>query len=216
MSGLEERQLDELEERVAELLEKPWDKSTGRPREIAFREALVITCGYMRQNIIEDVWADIFDVDRGPPLPGGDGCFAPSSIRQERRPAPSSHQFTSTWWRSGYDTTSVDKFLDQIELILESWSTLARDAKWQASGKTHAAPAGTSDGQSVDYPPPARGASAIEMAEWIRKATFPMTKTRINGYGEEEVDDFLDSVHATFLGKRKPPLTAADVRNIHP
>jgi hypothetical protein len=28
---------------------------------------------------------------RGPPLPGGDGCFATSSIRQERRPAPSSH-----------------------------------------------------------------------------------------------------------------------------
>jgi hypothetical protein len=28
----------------------------------------------------------------GPPLPGGDGCLAPSSIRQERRPAPSSHQ----------------------------------------------------------------------------------------------------------------------------
>ena len=39
-------------------------KSTGRPRELTFREALVITCGYMRQNIIEDVWADIFDVDQ--------------------------------------------------------------------------------------------------------------------------------------------------------
>src|SRR5580704_12126378 len=64
MSGLEERQLDELEERVTELLEEPWDKRTGRPREITFREALVITCGYMRQNIIEDVWADIFDVDQ--------------------------------------------------------------------------------------------------------------------------------------------------------
>jgi Helix-turn-helix of DDE superfamily endonuclease len=64
MSGLEERQLDELEEGVAELLQEPWDKSTGRPREITFREALVITCGYMRQNIIEDVWADIFDVDQ--------------------------------------------------------------------------------------------------------------------------------------------------------
>ena len=64
MSGLEERQLDELEERVAEVLEEPWDKRTGRPREITFREALVITCGYMRQNIIEDVWADIFDVDQ--------------------------------------------------------------------------------------------------------------------------------------------------------
>ena len=64
MSGLDEKQLDELEERVAELLEEPWDKGTGRPREITFREALVITCGYMRQNIIEDVWADIFDVDQ--------------------------------------------------------------------------------------------------------------------------------------------------------
>ena len=64
MSGLEERQLDELEERAAELLEEPWDKGTGRPREITFREALVTTCGYMRQNIIEDVWADIFDADQ--------------------------------------------------------------------------------------------------------------------------------------------------------
>ncbi len=64
MSGLEEKQLDELEERVAELLEESWDKGTGRPREITFREALVVTCGYMRQNIIEDVWADIFGVDQ--------------------------------------------------------------------------------------------------------------------------------------------------------
>ena len=64
MSGLDEKQLDELEERVSKLLEKPWDKDTGRPRELTFREALVVTCGYMRQNIIEDVWADIFDVDQ--------------------------------------------------------------------------------------------------------------------------------------------------------
>jgi hypothetical protein len=64
MSGLDEEQLDELEERVAELLEIPWDKGTGRPRELTFREALVVTCGYMRQNIIEEVWADIFDVDQ--------------------------------------------------------------------------------------------------------------------------------------------------------
>ncbi|HEV2371070.1 MAG TPA: transposase family protein [Streptosporangiaceae bacterium] len=26
------------------------------------REALIVTCGYLRQNIIEDVWADIFSV----------------------------------------------------------------------------------------------------------------------------------------------------------
>ncbi len=64
MSGLEEEQLGELECRVTELLEEPWDKEEGRPRELTLREALVVTCGYMRQNIIEDVWADIFDVDQ--------------------------------------------------------------------------------------------------------------------------------------------------------
>ena len=62
MSGLSEEQLDELEYRVAVLLEEPWDKAEGRPRELTLREALVVTCGYLRQNIVEDVWADIFDV----------------------------------------------------------------------------------------------------------------------------------------------------------
>ncbi len=64
MSGLDEEQLDKLEERVADLLEMPWDKGTGRPRQLTFREALVVTCGYMRQNIVEEVWADIFDVEQ--------------------------------------------------------------------------------------------------------------------------------------------------------
>ena len=62
MSGLDEEQLDELEYRVAELLGQPWDKGQGRPRELSLREALVVTCGYLRQNIVEDVWADIFGV----------------------------------------------------------------------------------------------------------------------------------------------------------
>jgi hypothetical protein len=62
MSGLDEEQLSELECRVSELLEEPWDKEEGRPRELTLQEALIVTCGYMRQNIIEDVWADIFDV----------------------------------------------------------------------------------------------------------------------------------------------------------
>ena len=64
MSGLDEEQLSELECRVSELLEEPWDKEEGRPRELTLREALVVTCGYMRQNIVEDVWGDIFDVDQ--------------------------------------------------------------------------------------------------------------------------------------------------------
>jgi hypothetical protein len=62
MSGLDAEQLDELEYRVTELLEEPWDKEEGRPRELSLREALVVICGYLRQNIIEDVWADIFGV----------------------------------------------------------------------------------------------------------------------------------------------------------
>jgi hypothetical protein len=64
MSGLDEEQLDELEYRVTKLLERPWDKAEGRPHELSLREALVVTCGYLRQNIIEEVWADIFDVDQ--------------------------------------------------------------------------------------------------------------------------------------------------------
>jgi hypothetical protein len=63
MSGLDEEQLSELEYRVAGLLEEPWDKGEGRPRELTLREALNVTCGYMRQNIVEEVLADILDVD---------------------------------------------------------------------------------------------------------------------------------------------------------
>jgi len=58
MSGLDEEQLSELEYRTAGLLEEPWDKGEGRPRELTLRAALVVTCSYMRQNIIEEVWAD--------------------------------------------------------------------------------------------------------------------------------------------------------------
>ena len=64
MSGLDVEQLDELEQMVGELIGKPWDQGTGRPKELTLREALVVTCGYMRNNIIEEVWAEIFDVDQ--------------------------------------------------------------------------------------------------------------------------------------------------------
>ena len=62
MSGLDSAQLDELEQMVRELLEEPWDKGEGRPRELTLREALIVTCGYLRQNVIEDVWAEIFGI----------------------------------------------------------------------------------------------------------------------------------------------------------
>lgn len=64
MSGLDAEQLDELEERVAALLGKPWESGTGRPRELTLREAIIVSSGYTRQNIIEDVWAEIFDTSQ--------------------------------------------------------------------------------------------------------------------------------------------------------
>ena len=54
MSGLNAEQLDELEECVDKLLEEPWDKGKGRPRELTFREALIVACGYARNNITEE------------------------------------------------------------------------------------------------------------------------------------------------------------------
>jgi hypothetical protein len=62
MSGLTCEQLDELEERIGELLEEPWNKGAGRPRELTFREALIVACGYGRNNITEEIWAEIFGV----------------------------------------------------------------------------------------------------------------------------------------------------------
>src|ERR1039457_4153227 len=64
MSGLGTEQLDELEERVTALLENPWDSGTGRPKELTLREAIIVSSGYARQNIIEDVWAEIFDTSQ--------------------------------------------------------------------------------------------------------------------------------------------------------
>lgn len=64
MSGLDDEQLDELESRVRDLLEQPWNRGTGRPKQLTLREALVAACGYTRHNIVEEVWADMFDVDQ--------------------------------------------------------------------------------------------------------------------------------------------------------
>jgi hypothetical protein len=64
ISGLDAEQLDALEQRVCELLEEPWNKGTGRPRELTLREALIVTNGYLRHNIIEEVWAEIVEVDQ--------------------------------------------------------------------------------------------------------------------------------------------------------
>jgi len=64
MSGLDSEQLDELERRVASLREMPWENEIGRSKDLTLREAIIVASGYTRQNIIEVVWAEIFDTSQ--------------------------------------------------------------------------------------------------------------------------------------------------------
>jgi hypothetical protein len=64
MSGLTCEQLDELAALAEDFLEEPWDKEIGRPKNLGLRDALIVACGYMRNNITEEVWAEIFGVSQ--------------------------------------------------------------------------------------------------------------------------------------------------------
>jgi hypothetical protein len=63
--GLDTEQLDELEERIEDVLPEPWDKGTGRPKILSLREAIMVALLYERQNMIEEVIADVFGVSQG-------------------------------------------------------------------------------------------------------------------------------------------------------
>jgi transposase len=63
--GLNIEQLDELEERIEDILPEPWDKGIGRPKSLSLREAIMVTLLYKRQNMIEEVIADLFGVSQG-------------------------------------------------------------------------------------------------------------------------------------------------------
>src|SRR6266550_3473295 len=63
--GLDAGQLDELEARIEDILPEPWDKGTGRPKSLSLREAIIVTLLYKRQNMIEEVIADLFGVSQG-------------------------------------------------------------------------------------------------------------------------------------------------------
>ena len=60
--GLDAEQLDALEELIEELLTEPWRKGIGRPRSLSLREAIMVTLLYNRQNLIEEVIADLFGI----------------------------------------------------------------------------------------------------------------------------------------------------------
>jgi hypothetical protein len=44
------------------LPKEPWDKGCGRLRELTLYEALIVTRRYARNNITEEIWAEIFDL----------------------------------------------------------------------------------------------------------------------------------------------------------
>ena len=48
-----------------DILPDPWDKGTGRPKSLSLREAIMVTLLYQRQNMIEEVIADLFGVSQG-------------------------------------------------------------------------------------------------------------------------------------------------------
>ena len=60
--GLDVEQLDELEERIEDILLELWDKVIGWLKSLSLREAIMVTLLYKRQNIIEEVIADLFGV----------------------------------------------------------------------------------------------------------------------------------------------------------
>jgi len=64
MSGLDSEQLDELVWRIEDQLAESWHKVLGRPKDLSLREAVVVASGYMRQNITQEVWAEIFDTSQ--------------------------------------------------------------------------------------------------------------------------------------------------------
>src|SRR5271169_5270314 len=63
--GLNAEQLEELEARIEDILSEPWDKGIGRPKSLSLREAIMVTLLYKRQNMIEEVIADLFGVSQG-------------------------------------------------------------------------------------------------------------------------------------------------------
>jgi len=62
--GLDIEQLDALEKCIEEILPEPWNKGTGRPKSLSLREAIMVALLYKRQNITEEVIADLFGISQ--------------------------------------------------------------------------------------------------------------------------------------------------------
>ena len=127
MSGLDSEQLDELVQRIEDQLEEPWHKGIGRPKDLSLREAVVVACGYMRQNITQEVWAEIFDTSQ-PVISGIIAKFTPliEVSTEEDRPTVDEAKEAA----AHEQTVLVDGFL------APTWSWRGTPELWSGKHKT--------------------------------------------------------------------------------
>jgi transposase len=127
MSGLDSEQLDELVWRIEDQLEEPWHKGTGRPKDLSLREAVVVACGYMRQNITQEVWAEIFDTSQ-PVISGIITKFTPLIEASTEEDRPTVDEAKEAAIRE--QTVLVDGFL------APTWSWRDMPELWSGKHKT--------------------------------------------------------------------------------
>ena len=127
MSGLDSEQLDELVRRIEEQLEEPWHKGIGRPKDLSLREAVVVASGYMRQNIIQEVWAEIFDTSQ-PVISGVIAKFTPLIEASAEEDRPTAEEAEEAVARE--QTVLVDGFL------APTWSWSDTPGLWSGKHKT--------------------------------------------------------------------------------
>jgi len=127
MSGLDSEQLDELVWRIEDQLEEPWHKGIGRPKDLTLREAAVVACGYMRQNITQEVWAEIFDTSQ-PVISGIIAKFTPLIEASTEEDRPTVDEAKEAAVRE--QTVLVDGFL------APTWSWRDTPELWSGKHKT--------------------------------------------------------------------------------
>jgi transposase len=127
MSGLDPEQLDELVWRIEDQLEEPWHKEIGRPKDLSLREAVVVACGYMRQNITQEVWAEIFDTSQ-PVISGIITKFTPLIEASADEDRPTADEAKEAAARE--QTVLVDGFL------APTWSWRDAPELWSGKHKT--------------------------------------------------------------------------------
>ena len=126
MSGLNSEQLDELEDRVAELLGNPWDSGTGRPRELTLREAIIVSSGICGR-ISSRTSGPRSSTLRSPLFPGSSPRSRPSSRRPLAEFRPAAEQAKAA---VRGQTVLVDGFLAPC------WSWRGAPELWSGKHKT--------------------------------------------------------------------------------